>query len=177
MDESRLMQFVIVVTTLLIVFGIAVVLAVCGELWRMRSGRLWPRQLREADMPIALGPEMGPPRDDGAATRGAAMNGRPWTEAERDRLLALKAGGLGNVAIARLLGRSATGVGTQLYALRHPDRAAATQAAYRERQGDRVRERQAERYRADRPRLVAAHRDYYATNRDRGGAPRADWAR
>jgi hypothetical protein len=57
MDESRLMQLVIVVTTLFIVFGIAVVLAVCGELWRTRSGRLWPRQPREADMPIALGPE------------------------------------------------------------------------------------------------------------------------
>jgi hypothetical protein len=102
------------------------------------------------------------------------MNGRPWTDAERDRLLALKDSGMGNVAIARMLGRSATSVGTQLYALRHPDRAAAIQAAYRERHGDRVRERQAERYRADRPRLVAAHRDYYATNRDKVLARQAE---
>jgi hypothetical protein len=96
-----------------------------------------------------------------------AKKGAPWTDAERERLVALKAAGMPHSAIAAELGRSVGAVTGELYSLRHPGRQEAIQSAYRERKGDGYKAMQAAHYRANRPRLVAEHREYYAANRGR----------
>lgn len=95
------------------------------------------------------------------------MKGPPWTDTERERLVALKATGMKHAAIAAALGRPASAVTQQLYALRHPGRQEEIRRAYLERQGDRYKEMQAEHYRANRPRIVARRHQQYAANRDK----------
>lgn len=102
------------------------------------------------------------------------MKGRPWTDDERERLVAMKAAGMRHAAIAAALGRNPAAVGQELYHLRHPGRREAIQSAYLERKGDHYKAMQAEHYRANRPRIVAQRHRHYAANRGKVLARQAE---